>query len=350
MGTRKNEDCYFILAIIAININVTNQMCRNVDIIVNSSIQEKKQTFGFDVKNIRNIHFGQNKDQFDKSATLIPLNQVGLLLNKKESTGPIDETHLKYLRNEKEQAWIPYSYVESWTRNGFVLSAQMSRTSTSTTEKPMVNFEFVNEEKLGNVSNEDMQTFLARISDNTNKRQVVKKNLKNSILKAQNGYLSAKDLYDKTKKDNKILKQKIADLEAELKKVITKITNIDSVISKLNQDVAVKRGLKSDAEGTLNTKTNALKNTTEELIELEKELANFKPESTKSLEQRRDQYLIEMSFPKNQPKAFKAEFAISQNDQKTVEESYEICNNKAENADKCLKKTAGISFLRRRLR
>merc|ERR1712224_1011370 len=273
----------------------------------------------------RNIHFGQNKDQFDKSATLIPLNQVGLLLNKKESTGPIDETHLKYLRNEKEQAWIPYSYVESWTRNGFVLSAQMSRTSTSTTEKPMVNFEFVNDEKLGNVSNEDMQTFLARISDNTNKRQVVKKNLKNSILKAQNGYLSAKDLYDKTKKDNKILKQKIADLEAELKKVITKITNIDSVISKLNQDVAVKRGLKSDAEGTLNTKTNAL-------------------------EQRRDQYLIEMSFPKNQPKAFKAEFAISQNDQKTVEESYEICNNKAENADKCLKKTAGISFLRRRLR
>merc|ERR1711943_157269 len=86
MGLEKMKIVILFLAIIAININVTNQMCRNVDIIVNSSIQEKKQTFGFGVKNIRNVKFGQNKDQFDKSATLIPLNQVGLLLNKKESS------------------------------------------------------------------------------------------------------------------------------------------------------------------------------------------------------------------------------------------------------------------------
>merc|ERR1712151_1140810 len=102
-------------------------------------------------------------------------------------------------------------------------SGQMSRTSTSVTEKPMVNLEFVNDANLGNVSNDDMNTFLTRISENTRKRQTIKKNLKNSILKAQNTYLSAKALYEQTKKDQKDLKKKIADLEAELKKLSRKL-------------------------------------------------------------------------------------------------------------------------------
>merc|ERR1712100_270288 len=349
MGLEKMKIVILFLAIIAININVTNQMCRNVDIIVNSSIQEKKQTFGFDVKNIRNVKFGQNKDQFDKSATLIPLNQVGLLLNKKESTGPIDETHLKYLRNEKDQAWIPYSYVAQWTRNGFVLSGQMSRTSTSVTEKPMVNLEFVNDANLGNVSNDDMNSFLTRISENTRKRQTIKKNLKNSILKAQNTYLSAKALYEQTKKDQKDLKKKIADLEAELKKVITKITQIDSEITKINKDVVVKTVLKAESEDTLETKTDELKISTSELVSLEKELANFRPQSTTELEQLRDQFLIKMSFPKNQPEFFKTEYGLNMQWGKKVEESYDLCNNKAENAEKCFKTTKKV-HVRRRLR
>lgn len=339
------------LAIIAININVTNQMCRNVDINVNSSVQEKKQTFGFDVKNIRKVNFATNEAEFNKASTLIPLTQVGLLLNKKESTGEIDATHLKYLRNEKDSVWIPYSYVDTWTRNGYVLSAQMSRTSTSTEEKPMVNFEFVNENSLGNVSNDDMIAFLSKIQSNTMKRQNIKKALKESVLKAQNGYLSAKDLYEKTKKDQKELKKKISELEAQLKAVIVKITNIDSSIDKITKDVTVKRGLKSTAEDTLEQKTTSLKVETEYLVALELKLKNFKPQDLTDLKNSLNQWLIVMSFPKNKPAEFKEEYGSSADrSKKTVEKAYADCNNKAENAEKCYMACAGAADKTRRLR
>merc|ERR1711976_409077 len=351
MGLEKMKIVILFLAIIAININVTNQMCRTVDIAVNSSIQEKKQTFGFDVKNIQNIKFGQNEEDWKKDAKLIPLTQGGLVINKTDDK-PGDETHLKYLRNEDKTIWIPYSYIDSWTRNGFELKAQMTRTSTSTTEKPMVNFEFINDANLGNVSDQDMNDFLSKISDYTKKRQTVKSNLKTSVLKAQNSYLQAKALLDKTKADNKNLKKRIEELEAQLQVVIKKISEIDSVIEKTVQDVAVKRGLKSDAQSSLETVTNNLKTETSILVKWEKEYAEWKPISTADSEEMLKWALTKMNFPTKIPDEFRQEFTIAKKSKADhVDKSYTVCDNKKEHVVDCFNQSKkDVNNVQRRLR
>ena len=133
----------FILAIILINIVPTEEICRNVDINLYSTTLAKKQTFRLDVKNIRGVSFGTNEDKFKED--LIPLQQVGFLLNRiKGSEEKLEPAHKEYIRDEKEQVWLPYSYVQSWRRTGFQLAAQMARTSTSQTNKPVVYFDFIN--------------------------------------------------------------------------------------------------------------------------------------------------------------------------------------------------------------
>merc|ERR1712160_98522 len=111
------------LAVISISLAfvASNEMCRNAEVKVTSSIQKTAQTFTVDVKKIWS----------------------------KIAMGTI---HDKYLRNEPESVWLPYSYTGEWTRNGYVISTQLSRTSDSKTETPLVNFEFVNDVDLMSIS------------------------------------------------------------------------------------------------------------------------------------------------------------------------------------------------------
>merc|ERR1712032_1342378 len=208
-----------------------------------STTLAKKQTFRLDVKNIRGVSFGTNEDKFKED--LIPLQQVGFLLNRiKGSEEKLEPAH-KYIRDEKEQVWLPYSYVQSWRRTGFQLAAQMARTSTSQTNKPVVYFDFINDREILNVSDKDMDDFLSKIKYNTGKRIIVKTAVKDKVLIAQNTYLAADKLITTTKTNNKKREEQIKEQELLLQVSIKKITDYEIQIEQLEKKKILKLKLKN---------------------------------------------------------------------------------------------------------
>lgn len=95
---------------------------------------------------------------------------------------------------------MPYAYAGEWYRTDYKISNQMTRMSTSKTVKPFVTFEFKFDKELKNISDQDMNVVLEALRSNSLKRQAIRRALKDSILKAQNNHLTAKNSYDTTKK------------------------------------------------------------------------------------------------------------------------------------------------------
>merc|ERR1711934_753595 len=128
------------------------------------------------------------------------------------SSKVLDQIHHKYLRNEPESVWLPYSFAGDWSRNGFVISTQMVRTSTSKSDKPLVAFEFVNDFDLNSISTSDMNAFLVNLRGNAEKRKIIKQVVKNSILKAADSYSTSSQSLDAMKKKTKPLNKKLHHL------------------------------------------------------------------------------------------------------------------------------------------
>merc|ERR1712032_1526003 len=212
------------LALISITVVSSTQMCRGTDVKGYSSMNPIAQSFTLDVKKIRGVEFETNEADFT-SAELIPIEQVGFVLEKKASSKVLDQIHHKYLRNEPESVWLPYSFVGDWSRNGFVISTQMVRTSTSKSDKPLVAFEFVNDFDLNSISTSDMNAFLVNLRGNAEKRKIIKQVVKNSILKAADSYSTSSQSLDAMKKKNKTTQQ-IASLKVTLKKPLKKLLQL----------------------------------------------------------------------------------------------------------------------------
>lgn len=213
------------LALISIAVVSSTEMCRSTDVKVYSSMNPVAQSFTLDVKNLRGVEFETNEAEF-KSVELIPLEQVGFVLEKKASSKVLDAIHHKYLRNEPEQVWLPYSFAGDWSRNGFVISTQMVRTATSKTDKPLVAFEFVNDFDLNSISSSDMNAFLVNLRGNAEKRKIIKQVVKNSILKAADSYSTSSEALKKMKKKTQTLNQKLHHINFFLKKPLKKLLNL----------------------------------------------------------------------------------------------------------------------------
>merc|ERR1712151_1239376 len=198
----------------------SNQMCRQTEIKVYSSIQPVAQTFTLDVKKIKGIEFQVSESEF-KGANLVPLEQTGFVLEKTASSKVLDAVHHQYLRNEPDSVWMPYAYTGEWTRNGYVITNQMKRTSASKTVRPLVSFEFVNDFDLMSITSDDMNKFLTNLRYNSEKRKLIKQTVKNAILSAADPYTTSTDALKKLKKEEKDL-------------LATRPTDISQIQSNLN--------------------------------------------------------------------------------------------------------------------
>merc|ERR1712032_961306 len=104
-----------------------------------------------------------------------PNHSIWMLKKSKESNSKfpkvnskvLDATHHQYLRNEPDSVWMPYSYTGDWSRNGYVITNQMKRTSASKTIRPLVSFEFVNDFDLMSITSDDMNKFLTNLRYNS---------------------------------------------------------------------------------------------------------------------------------------------------------------------------------------
>jgi len=313
MGTNKNEDYYFILSFISISLAfvASNEMCRNAEIKVTSSLQNKAQTFTVDVKKIWNkIAMGTNDDQF-LSGSLIPLEQVGMVLEKTASSKVLDAIHHKYLRNEPESVWLPYSYAGEWTRNGYVVSTQLSRTSDSKTETPLVNFEFVNDVDLMSISDKDMDQFRAFLQHNSEKRKIIKIFVKTQIGHYQDAYTTSTEARKAMKASNVDKRSQIVTMKATLTTTITTITTLTTKITTLESTEAGQAGALKTVNDEIDDIIARLAILDILLKKEEKEFSDIVPKDRKYTNDAIFYYSQLLEYPKDPFGSFLNEYGIS---------------------------------------
>lgn len=243
---------------------------------------------------------------------------------------------------------MPYAYAGRWHRSGYTISNQMTRTSTSKTDLPMVSYEFVFDPELVNITNEDMDAILGALQINTRKRIEVKTMIKDTVFKVQDTYLQAHTALEEMKKFNRDTKAQIAEQEKKLKATITLIT-------KYNVEMAVLIKLKETQTVNVQNLTTQLLDLNEKLKQLMEilrtqklELKNFKKTDISTETAYLNQQSAIMSYSKVAPLEFKKEYGIAvTNKQNNVNTNYEKCNNQVANAMACNSASMNTSLLKK---
>jgi hypothetical protein len=300
-------------------------MCRQTEIKVYSSIQSVSQSFTLDVKKIKGIEFQVSESEF-KGANLIPLEQVGFVLEKTASSKVLDATHHQYLRNEPDSVWMPYSYSGDWTRNGYVITNQMKRTSASKTVRPLVSFEFVNDFDLMSVTSDDMNKFLVSLRYNSEKRKLIKTTVKNSILAAADLYTTNTEALKKMKANNVNTKAEITSYKAKLSTTVTEITTLTTKITTLETTEATKSAELSKINDQIDDIIAQLAILNAQLKTEEKDLLATRPTDISQIQSNLNVQLQAMQYPQRAPERFLEEYAIASGDRPAiVQANYKDC-------------------------
>lgn len=329
----------FALAIFAITFansaEVSEGVCMNLEVKVSSNLQTEAQTFDINMKTLNTAKFGVNKQDFE-GATQIPLNQVGLVLEKTEISKSLDAIHHKYLRNAAETVWFPYAYAGKWTVNSFTIDNQMTRTSASKTETPLVSFEFVYDAFIKNLDAKDMNGILLKLQENTDLRISIKKKVKKQVLEFQDKYLEADQSIKKTIADNKSIQSQLVQLRKKLQQVITEITTYETTEVTLRSEVALRTSSLTKTVNEISDLLLQIANLEKKIAMAEAALANFKPTDVSSEESNLKTFVPNVSFPLDAPDRFKEEFSISQTTAKDrVFNGYQYCDATANNIANC---------------
>ena len=226
----------------------------------------------------------------------------------------------------------------------------MARTSTSTTDKPIVYFEFLNDKDIQNVSDSDMDDFLSRIKSNTGKRIVVKSTIKDKVLVSQNTYLAADQVIIKTKKENKDKETEIRELEKKVQESTKKITQWEIEIKTLTETKTTQTAAREELRRKLNDLIEELRILTELLETQTTELKNFKADASIQTSQYYvDQQSQGMFYYTTAPKEFKKEYAINKHADH-VNTAYEKCNKDPKNGMPCNSATMNSMSTYKKLR
>lgn len=334
-------------AFVAVN---AEGMCRNLEVKVYSSIQPVSQTFTLDVKKIRDISFKTDESEF-RANNFIPLEQVGFVLEKTTSSKVLDAIQHKYLRNEPNSVWLPYSYTGDWTRNGYVLTNQMKRTSASKTEYPLVSFEFVNDFDLASISSSDMDKVLTNLRYNSGKRKTIKTLVKDNVMKYQNAYLSNSEAYKKMKEKNQDAKTQITELTLKLSTTVTEINTLITKEKTYQQEEAVKSASLSTVNDQIDDLIAKLKVLIEQLKKEEKELNDLKPTDITQIQSTLNAALLNVQYPQRNPQRFLEEYAIAAGNKFTiVTDNYKNCKQDNNLLQQCMMANMQSSSIKKKLR
>ena len=317
------------LAVISLAFVSSNQMCREMEVKVYSSMQPIAQSFKLDVLNIKGIEFNMDGDKFAKEE-LVPLDQVGFVLEKTENSKVLDTIHHKYLRNEPESVWMPYAFAGDWGKSGFVITNQMKRTSTSKIDHPLVGFEFVNDFELDSISAGDMDILVSNLRYNSEKRKIIKTYIKSLILKYSAIWSTSTESVKAMKASNFDKKAQIASLTLLLKKTITEITTTTSTVTQLEGEVAVKASGLANVNSEIDDIILKLTILNAKLKKEEIELTQIVPKDKSYTNGAIAYYSNLVEYPQTLPGKFLDEYKISSG------QKFEIVS---ENYAKCVKKT-----------
>ena len=328
----------------------SESMCREITVKVYSSIQPISQTFTLDVKKIRLINISDRESEFT-SKNFVPLEEVGFVLEKTETSKTLNPIQHRYLRNEPTSAWMPYSYSGDWSRNGYVISNQMKRTSTSKTETPLVSFEFVNDKDLMSVSEEDMISILNWLKMNSEKRKTIKTQIKGKINVYQNAYFETMNTIANMKKTNNDNKAEIAKLKIRINVLITEITNIEKEEDKLDIEEAQKSAIMNTNNDDIDIIISKLTVLKLQLTKEEASLNDLKPTDTTLLQQELKSALLNIKLPQFPPQKFLEEYSIGKgNNAGTVKNAYENCVPEMSKFEKCKFALLFTGSLKKKLR
>merc|ERR1712032_1583789 len=308
------------------------------------------QTFTLDVKKIKGIEFQVSESEF-KGANLVPLEQTGFVLEKTASSKVLDAVHHQYLRNEPNSVWMPYSYTGEWTRNGYVVTNQMKRTSASKTVRPLVSFEFVNDFDLMSITSDDMNKFLTNLRYNSEKRKIIKQTVKNAIMTAADSYTTNSDALKKMKADNKNTKQEIVSYKAKLTTTITEITTLTTQITTYETPEAKKSAELQNINDQIDDIIAQLAILNKQLKKEEKDLLATRPTDISQIQSSLNQALKAMQYPQRAPEIFLEEYALAAGDKSTiVQANYRDClpqENKVFPCSTANSKSSKVKKLRR---
>jgi len=338
------------LAVISLAFVTSNNMCRQTEIKVFSSIQPVSQSFNLDVKKIKGIEFMVSENEF-KGASLVPLEQVGFVLEKTASSKVLDATHHQYLRNEPESVWMPYSYTGDWSRNGYVITNQMKRTSASKTVRPLVSFEFVNDFDLMSVTSDDMNKFLTSLRYNSEKRKIIKQTVKNAIMRAADSFATNTEALTKMKANNKNTKEQITSYKAILQTTVTEITTLTTKITTLESTEATKSAELSKINDQIDDILAQLAVLKTQLKKEEKDLNATKPTDVSQLQSSLAQQLNAIMYPQLTPERFLEEYALAPGQGfEIVTKNYNECKPLASKVNNCFFANSKSSRVQKKLR
>jgi len=315
----------------------TNEMVQIFDVKIKSNIQPKQQSFLLDAKAIKLSSRKERSLDFNEKEFVEP-NELGLYLGKTLDSENIDAVHHRYIRNEKNRAWIPYAYCGEWkgmfNPNGTsIITNQLKRSSVSKTETPLITIEFQYDKDWEIISEKELNLIVSWLNENSQKRRNIKTALKNTIKQAETNYTNAKNLLDQTK--NKKLNNEKATRETEqkIKQGDDNLKQLQDLLTKAQEELAKAQGAVFDSDKI----QQALNN---QLILLGKQINREKIAKTQiivpspqtiNLEIQNLQNII--ALPDVAPGRFRDEFDLM--DVQSIKDAYNTCNRDMNSIDAC---------------
>ncbi len=318
-------------------LNEQNEMIQVFDVKITSSMQKKPQIFLMDAKVLKLASLRERKLAF-KASEFVEANELGLSLGKTPQSDSLDVIHHKYLRNEKNRVWLPYSYCGEWkgafNPNGTsIITNQLKRTSNNKRETPLITMQFSYDKDWEIINHNELNQIVHWLNENTNKRKNIKTLLKIKIKQAAYNYTAAKKHIDEVR-SNRIQQ------EVRIRTARVKITTIKTERKRLEEDLARAEKELADASEKVSSSeklTRRLNNINENLakqIKREKVAkSQIKVPNSNGIKMEIATIKSLIRLPSQAPQSFKDEFSLSIND--AVDRAYGACISAEERVDEC---------------
>jgi len=318
-------------------LNEKNEMIQVFDVQISSSMQKKTQTFLIDTKAIK-LSSLKERNLKIKDNEFVDPNELGLLMGKTPMSDILDDVHHKYLRNQKNRVWLPYSYAGEWkaifNSNGTsVITNQLKRTSPNKKETPLITIQFSYDKNWEIISQSELNQIVSWLNENTNKRKNTKTLLKIKIKQASYNYTLGKKQLEEAKAGSIEKSKRIHNEETNIKKVETDIKALTKDLEKALIDIANAASLVSASEKITQALTNVIENLAKQIKREKIAKSQVKVPNSDGIKMEIATIRKIINLPSQSPLSFKDEFSHSLND--AVEKAYEACISSDERVDEC---------------
>jgi hypothetical protein len=318
-------------------LNEKNEMIQVFDVQISSSMQKKPQTFLMDAKAIK-LSSLKERNLKIKDNEFVEPNELGLLMGKTPMSDKLDDIHHKYLRNEKNRVWLPYSYAGEWKAifnpNGTsIIANQLKRTSTSKKETPLITLQFSYDKDWEIISQSELNQIVSWLNENTNKRKNTKTLLKIKIKQAAYNYTIGKKHLEEAKAGGVEKSKRIQNEELSIKKVETDMNALTKDLEKALIDIANAARLVSASEKITQGLTNINENLAKQIQREKIAKSQVKVPNSDGIKMEIATIRKIINLPSQTPLSFKDEFSLSLND--AVEKAYGACISSDERVDEC---------------